>query len=149
MGVTPPLTTPTTVLLLEDDEAVRALVQQVLAVKGYAVESAADGLAALALLEAKRFDVVLADKNVPKLSGLEVARRVRERWPEVAVVLMTAFPESGALANAPVDGYLPKPFKGLDSLVRSLTEALERRARSRQIEALQAKLTSVSGTLRD
>lgn len=141
--------TPIAVLLLEDDEAVRNLVGQVLAVKGYAVESAADGQAALALLETKRFDVVLADKNVPKLSGLEVARRVRERWPDLAVVLMTAFPESGALVNAPVDAYLPKPFKGLDSLVRALTEALERRARARQIEALQAKLSSVSGALRD
>ncbi len=139
----------TSVLLLEDDEAVRNLVVQVLRAKGYGVETAADGLEALAKLETQRFDVVLADKNVPRLSGLDVARKVRERWPEVAVVLMTAFPEASALVNAPVDGYLAKPFRGLDTLVGALSAALERRARAREIEALQAKLSRVSGSLRE
>jgi two-component system cell cycle sensor histidine kinase/response regulator CckA len=95
-----------TILLVEDEPAVRALASRVLAGAGYEVVSATDGLDALrAAGGLPGIDLLLTDLVMPGLGGLEVARRLAERWPGVPTAFM-----SGYSAGAPVATELPGPL---------------------------------------
>ena len=58
---------------------------------GHAVTSACDGQAALTALESQPVDLVFLDVEMPKLSGIEVLRRIRQRWPDLPVIILTAY----------------------------------------------------------
>ena len=101
------------VLVVDDDEAFARSCTRVLQSWGYGVETASDGGSAIELARARQFDVVLTDINIPKGSGLDILRAVRERDRDIPVVLMTGGPgldsarvavEWGALS------YLIKPL---------------------------------------
>ncbi len=57
------------------------------------LREAGDGLAALSMIEASRPDLVLVDARMPSLDGLETTRRIKERWPEVQVIILSMSPE--------------------------------------------------------
>jgi CheY-like chemotaxis protein len=81
------------VLIVDDDPLYRLAVATMLASDDaveLSVAEAEDGRPALAAIEAERPDVVLLDLNMPQLNGIEVTRIVKERWPEVRVVLVTS-----------------------------------------------------------
>jgi CheY-like chemotaxis protein len=139
---------PFSVLVVEDDASVRHLVSRVLEARGMRPTTVGNALEALALLSSSVFTAVLLDKNLPQMSGLELAQKIRESWPELPIVLMTAFPESGMLSKAPIDGYLPKPFRHLDDVPRGLELAVERRARQVEVSKLQSRLSTVQDALR-
>lgn len=115
-----------TVLVVDDEPAVRSLAQQVLERQGYQVTTAADGLEAIGRLEAgERPDLVLLDLTMPRLSGAETMRRLHDLVPGLRVVLTTGFGavstvEAGLMAQA----FLPKPFTParLAELVREVLE---------------------------
>ncbi len=79
------------VLVVDDDEAVRASVVEILNSEGCQVESAAEGREALARLADVTFDVVLSDVVMPGMDGYELFQQVRQLHPHTHVVLMTAF----------------------------------------------------------
>jgi two-component system phosphate regulon response regulator PhoB len=122
--VSPPL-----VLLAEDDEDVRALAELVLRREGYDVTAVADGQAALEAAGERTPALAVLDVSMPRMDGLEAARRLRER-PEthdVPIVLLTARVtaadrERGRAAG--VDAQLDKPFSPavLAERVRALLE---------------------------
>ena len=93
------------------------------------VGEAADGEEALGVVEALRPDVVLMDLLMPRLDGVEAIRRIRERWPKVAVVALTTVDEGesvvGAIA-AGATGYLLKETRG-EALVTAVRAAAEGR----------------------
>jgi len=78
--------------VVDDNELNRDMLSRRLGSRGYAVELAEDGERALARLEEQTFDLVLLDVMMPGLSGIDVLRRVRERWPEsdLPVIMVTA-----------------------------------------------------------
>ncbi|HEX2555308.1 MAG TPA: response regulator [Microvirga sp.] len=112
-----PATQPGRILVVEDLEQNRELFRTVLARAGYAVETAADGRAALAALQAGTFDLVLMDVQMPVLDGLAATREIRRlEGPasEVTVVGMSAnvLPEHlRAFEAAGMDDHLGKPFR--------------------------------------
>ena len=75
------------ILLADDDPSLRRVVQLKLQKNGYTVEAVADGRTALEQLELESFDLLLSDIRMPGLDGLELLEKVRERWPELQVVL--------------------------------------------------------------
>jgi CheY-like chemotaxis protein len=109
-----------TVVLAEDEDAVRLSVQRLLERAGHTVLAVPDGGAALRLLLERdgRADLLLTDATMPVLGGRELARRVAERWPALPVVLMSGYTEwdeprdasgmPGGLAS--VRALLEKPF---------------------------------------
>ena len=109
------------ILVAEDDPAIATLVAEVLTEEGYAVRRVADGQAALAEAERHPPDLVVSDVRMPRLDGLTLARRLRER--RIPVVLMSA-----VVRQLPVAGIalVPKPFD-LDDLLAAVRRALGRR----------------------
>jgi len=115
------------VLLAEDDEAVADLARQMLEELGYAVTRAADGQAALALVDrGLEIDALLSDMMMPgEIDGLALARRIRRRRPGFPVVLMTGYSAAAAAAGEEGLRLLTKPFT-LDDLAAALSAEIER-----------------------
>jgi PAS domain S-box-containing protein len=125
----PEVRTPATILLVEDEASLREIAKELLEGSGYAVIAAANAREALALAEQHAtgpVHLLLTDVMMPGLSGPALARRIRERWPDVEVLYMSGYSAEavetqGALE--PGTRLLAKPFS-LNTLVRSVEEAL-------------------------
>jgi diguanylate cyclase (GGDEF)-like protein len=118
------------ILVVEDDPVVGDLFRNLLPPQGYEVELAADAESGLAMLEAGGFDLIVCDKNLPGLSGLDLLRRIKERGSELDVILMTAYADMEsvlAALSAGVYDYLVKPFDSIDEVVAKVARALEKR----------------------
>jgi two-component system response regulator MprA len=107
-----PETNPT-VLVVEDEPAIREAVADLLEDEGYAVRQAADGLEAIDELRVDDVDLVLSDVRMPRLDGPSLARRLRRRGQAVPVVLMSAVDVE---VDLPGVRFLPKPFDRADLL---------------------------------
>jgi PAS domain S-box-containing protein len=118
-----------TVLLVEDERAIRELLTRALGKHGYQVIVAADGAAALAAVEAHdgAVDVLLTDVVMPQMRGPELARRLRERSPDLPVLFMSGFAADATLEGGVLAGsdFIAKPFT-TGELARRLRELLER-----------------------
>jgi PAS domain S-box-containing protein len=112
-----------TVLLVEDNDHVRAFAEHLLEDLGYEVVSAASAEQALQMLETRDIDVVFSDIVMPEMSGLDLARLLAERRPELPVVLATGYSEEIVSGNAGAFDVLSKPY-GADSLGGALARAL-------------------------
>jgi PAS domain S-box-containing protein len=118
-----------TVLLVEDEERVRALSRQVLQDNGYQVLEARDGLEALALSEAHAgpIHLLLTDVVMPRLSGSALAERLMPLRPEMKLLFVSGFTESALVRNGVLTGEvecLLKPFT-IDILARKVREVLD------------------------
>ena len=104
---------PATVLVVEDEEVVRGLVVQVLEGEGYLALVANDGEEAFAIAERTPVDVLLTDLTMPKLGGRELAERLRRTNPDLKVLYMSGYTDSGILSDGvlpPGTAFLSKPF---------------------------------------
>jgi PAS domain S-box-containing protein len=111
------------VLVVEDNDHVRAFAEHLLADLGYRVLSAAGVGEAMALLEEQEVDIVFSDVVMPDRSGIDLARIVQEQRPGLPVVLATGFSEEIAAGAAPGLEILSKPY-GADTLGAALGRAL-------------------------
>jgi NO-binding membrane sensor protein with MHYT domain/signal transduction histidine kinase/ActR/RegA family two-component response regulator len=115
---------PLRLLLVDDDDAVRSIVASALQAEGHDVTEVVDGAAALAVLEERQPDVVIADFAMPEMNGAELARRIRARWPALPILFASGFADSEAIDAAMGDGVvmLRKPFR-IDELLTALVKA--------------------------
>src|SRR5262249_52129749 len=117
------------ILAVDDQLYFRVFLEDLLREEGYEVTSAEGGEEALALLEAQRFDVVVTDMIMPGMDGSELVQRVKERWPEQAIIVVTSVGDLRTAIDAMKVGasdYLLKPVDR-KALLRSLEQILERR----------------------
>jgi two-component system response regulator MprA len=117
-----------TVLVVDDEPAVRTALQRVLHHEGYEVLLAADGIEALQQHASAPADVLLLDVMMPGCDGLEVCRRLRAAGDHTPVLMLTARDQVGDRVDgldAGADDYLPKPFE-LDELLARLRALLRR-----------------------
>ncbi len=117
------------ILVVDDEPQVRDVLCQALAQQGYQVDSAENGVVAVAKVRASRFDVLLCDLKMPGISGLQALEQVKEIDPDIEFIIMTAY---GTLENAIESlrkgafDFLQKPLVFQD-LFFSIGKALERR----------------------
>jgi putative two-component system response regulator len=118
------------ILVVDDEEQIRNLLRRLLQSQGYSCEVAADSAEARGLLERNSFALLLSDVNMPGESGLDLAREVLVRHPDVAVVMVTGMDDRRyvdlALEHGAY-GYVLKPFKP-NELAINVANALRRRA---------------------
>jgi len=125
-------------LLIEDDPNVVLSLSLALSNAGFQVDSAINGLEGLELVRAHKYDLILLDCNLPKLSGFEVVRRLRTDGVMTPIIILTVLSELNdklELFNLGIDDYLIKPFAFSELLAR--LKALLRRPRHIQAEILK------------
>lgn len=126
------------ILLAEDDRAVRESVERALALEGYIVTAVSNGARVLESFEQSRPDLLIIDLMMPEVDGLTVCRRLRARKDHTPILMITARTEisdrvSGLDAGA--DDYLPKPFV-LDELLARVRALLRRSSYERESSEL-------------
>jgi two-component system cell cycle sensor histidine kinase/response regulator CckA len=123
-----------TVLIVEDEPAIRAVVAALLEEEGYAVRRARNGLEALAVVDSDPVDLILSDVVMPHLDGASLVRRLRQRGVLVPVVLMSAVYADVDLPGVP---FVPKPFD-VDRLLEAIATAMIANGHVDQIGAQRA-----------
>ncbi|MDQ0464687.1 signal transduction histidine kinase [Caulobacter ginsengisoli] len=114
-----------TVLVVDDDAAVREITAGILRDLGYRIVEAGSGGAALRTLDSrKRIDAVLLDFAMPGMNGAEVAREIVTRRPGVPILFATGYADAGALVEASEDHIVHKPFVD-GELAEKLARALQ------------------------
>ena len=128
-----------TVLVIDDEKNIRALVPRVLGRDQFEVHTAGTGGEGLQIAEETDPDVVLLDLRLPDMNGLEVLKVLRGRDPEIAVIIITAFGQIESAVEAIKSGatdYLEKPFVHLDKLRLAVTRALDEVRARRELNRL-------------
>jgi putative two-component system response regulator len=121
---------PVTLLVVDDEEAIRNAVRKYLVLQGYEVATAATGEEALAVLKRQRVSGMLLDVNLPGVSGIDLVPRIMELEPNLALLMLTAVNDATSAALCMQRGaldYLIKPID-LNDLGRAVNHALQRRS---------------------
>ena len=123
------------ILIIEDDEEMRSLLEDFLKDEGYETDSVNSGSEAFGKLAREPFDLVITDIRMPGLSGFDVLSAVKKFQLEIPVIVITAFGGEEVYRRSMArgaDGYLEKPihFHKLRNLIQELVSAKERREES-------------------
>ncbi|WP_294330840.1 response regulator [uncultured Sphingomonas sp.] len=112
-----------TILVVEDEDMVRAIAERALSRQGYSVVTAENGEVALETIETMdKPDLLVSDVVMPVMDGPSMARKVRERWPDLPILFMSGYAEEQLRRSIDLDNvaFLPKPFS-----VQQLAEAVQ------------------------
>jgi PAS domain S-box-containing protein len=121
---TAPVTTPLSILVVDDDPDVRGFIVEALEEQGYTVREAADGREGIAEVDRETPDLIVLDFIMPGLSGADVARHARKRRPDQPILFVSGYSETDAVKRtAPDAPLLAKPFRA-DALQKAVRGAL-------------------------
>lgn len=126
------------ILVADDDPDIVLSVSERLRWMGYEVITASDGCAALSAVESHSLDLVLIDVSMPRLSGIEVLKWIRPRWPNLPVVILTAYGTIRLAVEAMKEGavdFIAKPFEHgqIDTVVTTVLGRSEQRVEMTQL----------------
>jgi two-component system response regulator HydG/two-component system response regulator AtoC len=131
---------PITSAVIADDEVLnRELLSEMLPRLGIQVRTAKDGVFALKALEAEPADLLITDIRMPGMGGLKLLLKAKEKWPEMPVVMMTAFASVESAVESMRQGaydYLMKPF-GVEQVEALLLRLNERQGLVREVKVLR------------
>ena len=122
------------ILVVDDELSMREFLSILLEREGYEVAVAGSANEALRLMESAMFDLVLSDVNMPGLSGIDLLARIKEKTPETAVLMLTAFSAAEQAVEAMKLGaydYVCKPFKN-EEIKQLVKNALEKQGLKRE-----------------
>lgn len=123
------------ILVVEDDKKIAHLLELELAHEGYEVKVVHDGYDALIEVENFNPHVVLLDILLPSLSGKEIAKRIRERYPDLGIIMLTALgdvKDKVEAFNLGADDYVVKPFS-IEELLARIQAVLRRKERREEV----------------
>jgi two-component system response regulator PilR (NtrC family) len=132
------------ILIVDDEEVLRDVLDAVLRRDGFDVAMAASGEEALSVLDADdAVDLVILDIMLPGISGIDTLRAIRIANPNLPVIVITAYSSIDGAIEAMKHGafhYIPKPFKN-EEVILTVNKALEQRRLSKENERLKAELS--------
>lgn len=137
----------TKVLVVDDEESGREFCAEVLKSLGIDTQVAESGTRALAILESRQIDIVLADVRMPDLSGTELLKIVRRNYPEIDVVILTGYGSIPAAVQAIKLGaydYISKPFQ-VDDLKHVVQRIVEKQELASENRLLRERLKTHQG----
>ncbi|MEO6323745.1 MAG: sigma-54 dependent transcriptional regulator [Thermoanaerobaculia bacterium] len=141
----------TTILILDDEPVIRDVLHTVLGKQGFKIREAGTGGEGLEQLAKEPIDLLLLDLMLPDRPGMEILVEVRSRYPEIPVVVVTAYSSVESAIAAMREGafhYLPKPFRN-EEVVHVVRQALEKRRLVAENRALKEKLGESQGAMRE
>ena len=131
------------ILIVDDEEVLRDVLETLLAREGFAVLLASSGEESLSMLDTEEIDLVILDIMLPGISGIDTLRSIRLSNPSLPVIVITAFSSIDGAIEAMKLGafhYIPKPFQN-EEVVITVNKALEQRRLSNENERLKAELS--------
>jgi DNA-binding NtrC family response regulator len=131
------------ILLIDDDDSLRRVIEFSLTEAGYLVRTASNGEEGLRLFEKNAFDAVITDIAMPGTNGIEVLAKVNQRVPSIPVIVITAFGTIESAVEAMKQGafdYITKPFNR-DELRLTLGKAIKMRRLEKENVELRAEVT--------
>ena len=134
-------------LVVDDEEVIRDVLQALLEREGYDVTTALDAADALGRFDAEPFDVVLLDLMLPDRPGLDVLREIRRRDADAVVVIVTAYSSIEGAIQAMREGafhYIPKPFQNQEVLL-TVQKGAEARRLTQENRRLKSELSKRYG----
>jgi DNA-binding NtrC family response regulator len=117
------------ILVIDDEDIVRTSCSRTLSPLGYEVRLTQSSLDGLRMIDEEKFDLVLTDIKMPDMDGIEVLKQVRDKFPEMKVIIMTGYQSiENALKSVQLGAfdYIEKPFSP-DALISSVSKALGNR----------------------
>src|SRR5579859_6713165 len=135
------------ILVVDDDESLRRVMQMQLEEAGYEVLAVSQGQDALALMEDTTPSLVITDLKMPGMSGLDLLRKLREAYPETTVIMITAFGTVSTAVEAMKAGaydYITKPVD-YEQLMLVVNRAMERGQLIAEVKTLRANLDEKYG----
>jgi two-component system response regulator HydG len=136
------------ILVVDDESAARVGLQKLLAQDGFSVVDAESGAIALERIADTAPDLVLTDLKMPGMDGIELLGKLRESYPALPVIVVTAFGDVGSAVTAMragADDYLTKPID-YDALLVSIDKALEKSSLRAEADNLRRQLHEKQGT---
>jgi len=120
-----------TILVIDDEDMIIELFKETLKDRGYSLKSASNGLDGLRLAKEFDVDMVFLDLKVPGMNGVEIFRRIKNKKPNLPVIIMTGYPDSDLMAQVLTQGpfaIMNKPFtdKDITTAVSSFLKAGDR-----------------------
>lgn len=138
----------TRVLIADDEEEFRFMMKCFLETAGYDIESVADGVQAINMLQTKAFDIALLDIKMPKVDGVDVLKFIKENLPNIDVVMLTGVGDVRIAIDCMKLGayeYLTKPYS-TDDLHRTLKKINEKQKLLRENQLIKAELLRIAGS---
>lgn len=114
---------PARVLVVDDEDVVRGVLQRILEKRGHRVILAEDAESAVNALAAERFQLVISDKNLPGMTGLDLLKDLKQRAPDTDLILMTGYASMDSAIealNLGAAGYLEKPFEHVSAVAEKI-----------------------------
>lgn len=133
---------PASILVVDEEEIALHNLRHILRKEGYEVTASQSGPRALHLLESNIFDLVLTGLRMEKVGGMQILERVRELYPDTAVIIVTGYATVDSAVEAMKSGachYIAKPYK-LDEIRNVVREALEKTRLKRENNRLREHL---------
>ncbi|KAA3637805.1 MAG: response regulator [Calditrichaeota bacterium] len=106
-----------TILIVDDEEMMRNLLDKILSREGYKIETAVDGVHALEVLNEKKIDLIISDMKMPRMNGFELLKHVKADFSDIGIIIMTAYGDTYTVKDALLlgaDEYITKPFKSYE-----------------------------------
>ena len=116
------------ILIVDDEPAILSLLEAAFESRPWLVDTESSPTKAFALHRKQRYDLILTDKNMPVLDGIELARRIRRTDSRVRIVIMTGFGSLDSAmqsGNLSVDAYIEKPFDDVYAVADVVESALQ------------------------
>lgn len=105
------------ILIVDDEEMMRNLLSKILLRENYQILTAEDGKAALKIVRSEHIDIVISDIKMPRMNGFDLLKAIKEDFPDIGVIIMTAYGDTYTVKDALLlgaDEYITKPFKSYE-----------------------------------
>lgn len=130
------------ILVVDDEESIREFLEIMLKKENYEVTTAEDGLRAKDILSKKSFDMVISDMQMPNMTGIELLKYVKESYPDIVFMMITAFGTTETAVDAMKMGaydYVTKPFK-IDEVRLNIANALRSKNLETEVRVLKKEM---------
>src|SRR6478672_6273385 len=138
---------PQSILVIDDEQAIRKVLKEILSFEGFAIDEAVDGVEGLKKIKEGNYDCILCDIKMPKMDGIEVLNAAREAKPDTPFILISGHGTIETAVEAVKKGafdYIAKP-PDLNRLLITIRNAMDKGSLVTETKVLRNKVTKKSG----